>query len=519
MEKAGVETISDHYGVIFAPYTGPVETFVADNIVGIYAGAVTGSGSWLIKAGPEDIAGTTYNGGGLLILTGANTNATTTLQAGTTVQVGYDTNSYTGSVGGTLNIAAGAAVNVVGANEPTGRIAFATVVNNGAMSITGPDRCGEGYFRNNGNITNNNGSAITLVKATLALAVPTNFASTGGGIIDVQDGSTLETSTNSIPASHTLKLAGCGKCNDIGTQDGALLTANNVISATIALQSPVCIDHTGSGITTIAGQITGNHKITLNNQADSTTRAGSFSFTSNTAPFFDNTIEVKNTTLYNTGVNALSKADIVLVENGGFQQDGGVVNLGSLASASPTSLVLLNSSASIVLKENGETTYAGQFANSTPGTPWPLTVEGPSTNKLTLTGAGNSAVTLGCNDGGRIVVQGGYFNWWSSNNGGTISAGTSKTSRLNTIIITALAALDVYAAVPGPGTGLLYVSNLAVLNAGWKVNVMDNLPAGTYNVFQKPNATAYTLPVIGTNASGLTATFANVGNMITMTLA
>jgi hypothetical protein len=298
-----------------------------------------------------------------------------------------------------------------------------------------------------------------------------------------------------------------------------LVSGSGTIASPIVLESDVCMDHVGSGLATITGRVSGNYKLTLNNQADSATRQGTWAFQSNTAPFFDNTLEVKNTSLYNTSSNALSKADVVFVGTGGLQSDGGAINLGSLASDSATSFLLLNSSGSIRLKENGETTYAGALSNSTPGTPWPLTVDGPSTNKLTLTGAGNSAVTLGCDDGGRIVVQGGYFNWWSSNNGGTISAGTSKTSRLNTIIISPLAALDVYAASPGPGTGLLYVSSNAVLQAGWKVNVMENLPAGTYNIFQKPNTAALTLPVIGTNASGLTATFANVGNMITMTLA
>jgi hypothetical protein len=518
MEKTNVETISDHYGVIFNPYTAPVDSFVAKDIVGIYAGVVSGTGTWLIKAGPEDIVGTTYGGGGTLIVTGVNTNTQTTVEGGAILQIGYDVNSYTGRTGVNTTINAGAIVNVVGANEAPGRQFIGNLINNGEMNITGPDRCGEGYFRNAGSITQNNGSTITLNKAQLRLNNPTAFASTGGGFIDVKDGSTLENFGVDIPANHTLKLAGCGKCNEIGGQDGALLVSgNSTITAPIILQSEVCIDHVGSGLATFNGVISGDYKIKLNNQADSSTRAGSFAF-QNPAPYFNNTIEVKNTSLYNTSVNALSKADIVLVENGAFQSDAGAINLGSLSSNSQTSLLLLNSSGSITLRENGSTTYAGQFSNSTPGTPWNFTIVGPDTNVIKLTHpTGNSAVNLASTLGGRIIVEAGRYNQWSGV--GTISAGktiaTANNAHLSNLIISASSALDVYAS--GSTTGMLLTSN-ASLAAGWDVNLMEPLPAGTHRILQKQNA-VLTLPTLGTNLSGRTVTgFANDGVYITVTL-
>jgi hypothetical protein len=516
MEKANVETISDHYGVLLNAYTAPVESFVAKDIVGVYAGVVSdGTGIWTIKGTPEDIAGTTYNQGGTLILTGLNTNSQTTVQGGAKLQIGLDTDSYTGQVGANLTINTGGIVNVVGANE-TERRAFGILVNNGQMNITGPNRCGEGYFRNGGNITQNNGATITIDKAYFRLANPMSFASTGGGFIDVKDGATFANFGVDIPANHTLKLAGCGKCNEIGGQDGALLVGPaSTITAPIILQSEVCIDHTGTGLVVFNGAISGNYKIKLNNQADSTTRQGTFAF-QNPAPYFDNTLEVKNTSLYNTSANALSKADVVFVENGGLQSDGGAINLGSLSSDSTTSYLLLNSSGSITLRENGSTTYAGAMSNSTPGTAWPFTIVGPDTNVIKLTHpTGNSAVNLASTLGGRIIAENGTYNQWSGV--GTISAGSSRTTRINLLNIGATSALDVYAS--GSTTGMLWAANNAALTAGWKVNLMEPLPAGTHQILQKPNAVALNLPTLGTNLSGRTVTgFANSGAYITVTL-
>jgi hypothetical protein len=512
MEKTNVEQVSDHYGIIATAYSGPVETFVADDVVGIYDGVVTGT-TWNILGGPEAITGTTYNGGGLLIVTAANTNSTTNVQAGATVQLGYDTDAYTGSFGGTTTVATGATVNVLGANEPNGRAVFSTLTNNGAVNITGKDSCGEGYFTTT---TLNNGSLITIDKAVFR----PNAYGTNVGTILVKDGATLEASTLGIPATQTLQLNGCGKCNEIGGLEGALLhgSAAATVASPIVLQSEVCMKNQGSQ-TTFSGQLTGNFKLKLGNYTGTTTTTGSHTFTNATATF-ENTIEVTNTSLYNTGTNTLSKADIVLVENGKIQQDGGVVNFGSLSSDSATSVVLCNSSVTMNIKENGNTTYAGIFQNSTPGTPYTFNMYGPDTNQIKLTGAGG-IVQLNSYDGAKIIAQGGTYEFWNSTNGGTISAGTSKTTIIKTLYLKADAFLDVYAASPGPGSGKITSNAVAYLFAGWKVNIKDPLPAGTYDILVSPNPTgAYAnLPTVAANASGLTASFAWVGTTLRMTLA
>ena len=510
MVKGGVEQVSDHYGAIQTAYVAPVEAFVADDVVGVYTGTASGTGNLLIKGGPQAIAGTTYNGGGTFIATNANTNTTTTVENGAIAQLGFNLEATKGSFGGTTTVNTGGIINVVGADEPNGRAVFSTLVNNGNVNITGNDVCGQGYFTT---AALDNKSLVTIDKAVYR---PAAYAA-GVGTILVNSGGTLEIANNGIPSTQTIQLNGVGKCNEIGRTEGALLygVAVSTIASNIQLQSPSTFKTLAAGQVTISGQLTGNHKLTIENYTGSTTAAGQTTFTNATATF-DNTIEVKNTSLYNTGTNALSKADIVLVENGKIQQDSGVLNLGSLSSTSSTSTVLLNSSGSINLKENGVTTYAGILQNSTPGTPWTFRLDGPDTNKITLTGGGGSATNLISADGSKIVAQTGTYNAWSSVNGGTISAGTAISTKINTLTISALGAIDIYKS--GASCGLIWASNAANLTAGWKVNVMENLAAGTYNILQKPNSVALTLPVIGTNASGLTATFANVGSYIQMTL-
>jgi hypothetical protein len=516
MEKANVETISDHYGVLFNPYTAPVESFVAEDIVGIYAGVVSGTGTWLIKGTSEDIAGTTYGPGGTLIVTGVNTNTQTTVESGAILQIGYDTDSYTGRTGGTLTVNAGGKVDVVGANESPGRISFGNLTNNGEFNFIGPDRCGEGYFQNSGVI--NNASTITVKDNAWWRFINSTTFGTQVGFIKVEDGATLEQNNVNTPSTQTLQLNGCGKCNDIGTQDGALLVSGNAtIASPIELQSTVCMDHVGSGLATISGRISGNYKLTLNNQADSLTRQGTWSFVSSTAPFFDNTLEIKNTSLYATGANTLSKADIVLLGTSFIQQDSGVINLGSLSSPDTTTGLLLNNNGGVTLKENGSTTYAGLIQNSG-GSPWNFTIEGPSTNVIKLTGQNTTLINLRSTNGGRIIFEGTQMTSYAATGGGTISAGSKISARIDTITLTANGAIDVYAS--GSTTGLLYAPNGLSLAAGWKVNLMEGLPAGTHNIVQKGNTVAVTLPTLGTNLSGRTVTgFANSGNFITVTLA
>lgn len=511
MVKGGVEQVSDHYGAIQTAYVAPVEAFVADDVVGVYTGTASGTGNLLIKGGPQAIAGTTYNGGGTFITTNANTNTTTTVENGAIAQLGFNLEATKGSFGGTTTVNAGGTINVVGADEPNGRAVFSTLVNNGSVNITGNDVCGQGYFST---ASLDNKSLVTIDKAVYR---PAAYV-TGVGTILVKDGATLEIANTGIPSTQTIQLNGIGKCNEIGRTEGVMLygVAAYTIAAKIEVLTPSTIKHLAGGQVTINGQLTGNNKLTIENYTGSTTAAGQTTFANGTGGTFDNTIEVKNTTLYNTGTTALQKADIVLVENGRMQQDGGTFNIGSLSSSSTTATVLANSSVTMNIRENGNTTYDGVLQNSTPGAPWTLNVYGPSTNQLKLTNAG-SVVNLNSIDGAKIIAQSGTYEFWNSTNGGTISAGNSTATRIKTLYLQANAFLDVYRS--GAGVGMITSQSVAYLTAGWKVNLMEAMPAGIFTILVQPNVLSPTLlPTVNTNLSGRIATFAWVGTSLKMTL-
>jgi hypothetical protein len=511
MEKGGVEQVSDHYGAIQTAYAAPVEAFVANNVVGVYTGTTSGTGNLLIKGGPQTIAGTSYNGGGTFIATNTNTNTTTTVENGAIAQLGFNLEATKGSFGGTTTVNAGGTINVVGADEPNGRAVFSTLVNNGNVNITGNDVCGQGYFSTT---SLDNKSLATIDKAVYR---PAAYAA-GVGTILVKDGATLEIANTGIPSTQTIQLNGIGKCNEIGRTEGAMLygVAAYTIAAKIEVLTPSTIKHLAGGQVTINGQLTGNNKLTIENYTGSTTAAGQTTFANGTGGTFDNTIEVKNTTLYNTGTTALQKADIVLVENGRVQQDGGTFNIGSLATTSTTASILANSSVTMNIRENGNTTYDGVLQNSTPGAPWTLNVYGPNTNQLKLTNAG-SVVNLNSIDGAKIIAQSGTYEFWNSTNGGTISAGNSTLTKIKTLYLKADSFMDIYTS--GAGVGMITSQSVAYLTAGWKVNLMEAMSAGVFTILAQPNVLSPTLlPTVNTNLSGRTATFAWVGTTLKMTL-
>jgi hypothetical protein len=73
------------------------------------------------------------------------------------------------------------------------------------------------------------------------------------------------------------------------------------------------------------------------------------------------------------------------------------------------------------------------------------------------------------------------------------------------VYIDATSALDVRAV--GASTGILNTGpGTNLVNAGWKVNLLDPLPAGTHVIWRNTGAAVTQLPVIGSNLSGRTVT-------------
>jgi hypothetical protein len=135
--------------------------------------------------------------------------------------------------------------------------------------------------------------------------------------------------------------------------------------------------------------------------------------------------------------------------------------------------------------------------------------------KNRLTNPSTTAVVgLRSTNGGRIVFEGTQMNTYSATGGGTISAGKSRSTRIDAVTLTANDAVDVYAS--GSTTGMLWSPNGMSFAVGWKVNLMESLPAGTHQIYR---GAPTNLPTLGTNLSGRTVTgFANIGGFLTVTL-
>jgi hypothetical protein len=512
------ETVRGDMGTNALNYATAFSTYVPEYTTGIMSG--NHSALWTVQANSRYVGGALQTNTGLVINTGSASGGMV-VETGATIQFGMDVNSLTGrgSYGG-LTVRTGAVINIVGANPEPGRGATTAFLNNqlgGVITVKGPGICGQGVFDHRESFTNN--GTITIDDSKYYMYSTSTFNG-GTGSITVLDGGTYANNGVSIPASsNTLYLNGCGWCNASNIQEGALLygawSTTSTINAPIVLQSETCMMSNG-GLVNFPNKLTGNFKLKLGNSLAPGSRIGSASFTNNTAEFFDNTVEVTNTTLYNSAANMWSKADMVLIDKGYMQNDGGIISMGSLSSTSVNTGIMLNSSGGIRLKENGSTTYAGNLYNSTPGTPWPFTIEGPSTNVIRLTNPTTDTVMdLRSTNGGRIIFEGARVTSYAATGGGTISAGKKRTARIDVVTLTANDAVDVYAS--GATTGMLWSPNGLSLAAGWRVNLMEPLPAGTHQIY---NQTVTPLPTLGTNLSGRTVTgFANIGGFLTVTLA
>jgi hypothetical protein len=191
-------------------------------------------------------------------------------------------------------------------------------------------------------------------------------------------------------------------------------------------------------------------------------------------------------------------------------------NFKSLSGTDTTANITTTGSfgANITLTQNGITSFAGLLANSTPASPTLLTVNGPSSNQLTLT---NSAVgqwyQLKANDGSKIILNGGTYAKLNAEQGGSISAGKSLTS----------AASSAYSAAADAGSininnGILAVKSISPTQTGlltterqfnrsgtFTVDLDEPLNAGTYNILAVPGKTGtgyLTLPTTGVNNTG-----------------
>jgi hypothetical protein len=197
---------------------------------------------------------------------------------------------------------------------------------------------------------------------------------------------------------------------------------------------------------------------------------------------------------------------MVLVNGGRIHSSAGQL-IGSLSSSDPTTAWALFGSTQTQIAKNGITTFAGNFIRG--GTIGNVYLEGGSTNQLTLTNTGHTA-NIFPRDGAKLILEGAKFIGTDGgqvrvSTGATVSAGTSTTGSAYLIYLDATSALDVRAV--GASTGIINTgTGTSSLSAGWKVNLLDPLPAGTHVIWKNTGAAITQLPVIGSNLSGRTVT-------------
>lgn len=517
MEKSNVETISDHYGAIQANYTTPTDTFVADDVVGIYTGVVSGTGTWLIKGGPEDIAGTTYNGGGTLILTGNNTpSITTTIESGAIVQLGRDLNALTGAIAsGTITVQAGAELNIVGANEAPGRAVLGDLINSGNVTITGPDVCGEGNFRNQGYWDNR--SLVTIEDAKFSFNNPTPFTASAG-TMQVLDGGTLDVKVP-MPAAQTLQLNGTGKCSAFGLPQGALeYGAAVTIAGPIEIQSDTLMTANGAGPTVFSGVLSGSSTLTLDNYAGTATSSGSATF-SNAGNTFTGDLVIDSTTLQDSHPLAFDQSDVTMVGSGAIQTTN-AITFKSLASASPNTTII-TWSVPITLTDNGVTTFAGRIWSSQAGFNT-VTIDGTGT-EMTLTNPAVVNSGYRALDGAKFSFTGGQgIGKLDVENGSKFTFGRTTSGYVypGALTMTGGSTIEVQAISPSAAGSFTAYAAFNV-TGGYNVDLVDAMVPGTYNIMR---ATAGgtgvgQLPTIGVNNTGLTPTFSWSGQFLRVTLA
>jgi hypothetical protein len=438
-----------------------------------------------------------------------------TVQTGATVRFGTDTESLNGAAGGVLTIQPGATVDVVGANPPVGRYAVASLVNNGTLTFTGPARCGAGYFGNQGDITNNGN--IPIKDARLSLWNPIAWGGTGS--FEVLDGGTLATSAATIPATQTLKINGCGKCNASNVREGAILALGaGTIASPIQVQSDSCIKSDGN-IKTYSGVLSGSAKLTLGNSGDVTAyKYGVATFT-NAANTFTGDLDIVNTSLGNSHPLAFQYSDVKLIGKAEISSDKAMTFRSLQSADSGTTVVSWN--VPINLTDNGETTFAGLIGTSSTGHN-AVTLDGAGEH-LILTNTGNHSCGLRAMNGAKFSqLGGGQIGKLDVESGSKFTVGKTTTAFVNTGATTfsGNSTLEVHAITPS-STGRFTTFGTFTVTGGWKVDMIHPMVAGTYNILVASSGGTGVgqIPTIGVNNTGLTPTFSWSGNTLRVTLA
>jgi hypothetical protein len=506
------ETLRNNLETNAINYSTAVSSYVPANTTGIATGYTTGF--WTVQAGDRYVGGALQTGTGLLINAGYAMGGMT-VKSGATAQFGMDTEALLGMAGGVLTIENGATVNVLGANPKVGRYAIASLVNNGTLTFTGPNRCGAGYFGNQGDITNTGN--ITIKDARLSLWNPIAWAGTGS--FEVFNGATLATSSANIPATQTLKINGCGKCNAQNVKEGAIMAGGTgTIASPIEIQSDSCIKSDGN-TKTYSGLLSGTSKLTLGNNTDQTTGQYGIATFTNPNSTFTGPLDIVNTTLGNSNELAFKNSDVKLVGFGQISSDKGMT-FKSLSSPDATSQII-SWNVPIILTDNGETTFAGKIFSSAGGH-----------NIVTMDGAGEHLIMTNPTavNSGYLATNGAKFSFTGGQGIGKLDVGsgskftfgktTSGYVHPSALTMTGNSTIEVQS-INTSSIGRFVTYGAFNVSGGYKIDLVDPLVAGTYNIMQAwgGGTGVGQIPTIGINNTGLTPTFSWSGQFLRVTLA
>jgi hypothetical protein len=252
--------------------------------------------------------------------------------------------------------------------------------------------------------------------------------------------------------------------------------------------------------------LTGFAPLTVGNLGTPVNGISQFTNTGNT---YSGTMTVDGTTINASYGNSLQYAKIVLVNGGRIGTNSNTSQvIGSLASNDPTTYWASGDPVNNTIKNNGITTYAGRLLWSGGLYAANYFLDGGAQNQLTMTGTGNTG-NIYPRNGSKLILQGATFTAPGGqvrvSGGSTVSAGTTTTASAVLIYLDATSALDVRAV--GASTGIINTgTGTSLLSNGWKVNLLDPLPAGTHVIWKNTGAAITQLPVIGSNLSGRTVT-------------
>jgi fibronectin-binding autotransporter adhesin len=503
MQLGSVETIGQNLGGIGTNYVNAnnLSSFASVGCTGYMNGNISGSGTFTINGGTDTIGGVSYQGSGLQIFTGVNTcTGILNMEAGTNIQLGATCSNNTTRWAGNLTIGAGATATQY--TSYTGNTYLCqALTNTGTYNVIGCGVCGQGGLGLATTVANN--GVINIEKASWR----NQSTWSGTGTVNVKDGGTFQLTTNGIGSTTTVNINGCGWCDASGNQIGAINGAGTgaTYAMKIVVQTAACIKFNAGCNGVFGGILAGSAPLNIGTL--STTKPnGTVHFTNSAANTYNGTMTVDGV-LMNASYNlSLQYAKIVLA-GGTYMASAATQTIGSLASTDPTTSWRIGDYINCFIKANGITTYAGKLL-MTGGNVGNVYLEGGSGNQLTITSTGNTCSVFPRN-GSKLILQGATFTGVQGqirvSGGSTLSAGTSTTASIVLAYIDATSGLDVRAV--GASTGILNTgTGTSSLSNGWKVNLLDPLPAGTHVIWKNTGAAITQLPVIGTNLSGRTVT-------------